>query len=87
MRTETDKLLLRTFGNRVRCLRTSVGLSQEGLAELAHLDRTYISSLERGHRNVSLLNCARIAAALRVPLRDLVPPDDSPIDDYTMDPS
>jgi transcriptional regulator with XRE-family HTH domain len=64
--------LLRTIGLTIRALRNERGLSQEQLAALAHIDRSYMSSLERGLRNVSVLNIARIAAALDVPLRDLL---------------
>ena len=54
------------FGERVRDLRQRLGISQEELAHRAALDRTYISSLERGHRNVALVNICRLAAALSV---------------------
>ena len=54
------------LGGRVRELRKRQGLSQEALADKASLDRTYISSCERGKRNVSLLTLYRIAAALGV---------------------
>ncbi|WP_308119007.1 helix-turn-helix domain-containing protein [Rhodococcus qingshengii] len=60
------------FGLVVRRARISVGLSQEGLAAAAGLDRTYISSLERGKRNPTLITQERIAAALRRPLSVLV---------------
>jgi transcriptional regulator with XRE-family HTH domain len=63
--------LLRTIGLTIRALRRERGLSQETLAELADIDRSYMSSIERGKRNVSVLNVARIAAALDVPVRDL----------------
>jgi transcriptional regulator with XRE-family HTH domain len=70
------------FGRRVKALRTRSGISQEGLAERSGLDRTYISSMERGGRNVSLLNIERIAAALHVTVEYLfsnecltLPPD------------
>ena len=59
------------FGKRVRELRTKKGLSQEGLGLTCDLDRTYIGSIERGERNVSLVNIQRIAVALGVPLREL----------------
>jgi transcriptional regulator with XRE-family HTH domain len=59
------------FGRRVRERRVALGLSQEDLAERADLDRTYISGIERGLRNVSLLNITRLASALRVKVRDL----------------
>jgi transcriptional regulator with XRE-family HTH domain len=63
--------ILIRFGQRVRELRRSQGYSQEDLAERSNLDRTYISSLERGKRNVSLRNVAAIAAALGVSLAQL----------------
>lgn len=54
------------FGKRVRELRTRSGMSQEVLAYKAGLDRTYISGVERGQRNVSLVNIEKIATALCV---------------------
>ena len=59
------------FGNRIRTLRKERGLSQEDLAELSGLDRTYISGIERGLRNVALRNIAALAQALGVSLADL----------------
>ncbi len=55
-------------------LRQRQGLSQEALAHLAAIDRSYMSGIERGRRNLSVLNMARIAAALRVPLGELLQP-------------
>jgi len=55
------------FGRRIRALRLAAGLSQEQLAERSGLHRTYVSSLERGLRNVGLDNILRLADALRVP--------------------
>jgi transcriptional regulator with XRE-family HTH domain len=60
-----------SFGYRVRDLRRARGLSQEQLAEIAGLHRTYVSSLERGQRNVGLDNILALAAALGVPPADL----------------
>ena len=60
------------FGERVRQVRQSHSLSQEALADLAGLDRTYISSVERGQRNISLRNIEAIADALGVRLADLL---------------
>ncbi|WP_282478159.1 helix-turn-helix transcriptional regulator [Vibrio sp. ABG19] len=64
--------LLRLFGSNVARLRKARGLSQEKLAELTELDRTYISSIERGKRNVSLINICRIADALGCPPENLL---------------
>jgi transcriptional regulator with XRE-family HTH domain len=59
------------FGIRIRVLCTERGLSQEALAELCGLDRTYISGIERGLRNVALQNIEALAIALGVSLADL----------------
>ncbi len=59
------------FGERVRELRKVKGLSQEALALACDLDRTYIGSVERGERNISLINIHVIADALGVPVSEL----------------
>jgi transcriptional regulator with XRE-family HTH domain len=59
------------FGQRVRDLRTEKGLSQEALALACGLDRTYVGGIERGERNVSLVNIEKIAQALGIPLSEL----------------
>ncbi|GAA1543346.1 helix-turn-helix domain-containing protein [Nocardioides humi] len=56
----------RDFGARVRALRKPLGLSQEQLGQVAGLDRTYIGSVERGERNISLDNIWVLADALGV---------------------
>lgn len=61
-----------SFGNRVRELRHAAGMSQEELAEVSGLHRTYISSLERGQRNVGLDNIYLLARALSVPAAHLL---------------
>ena len=62
----TDK-----FGARLRMLRKERGLSQEKLAELSGLDRTYISGIERGIRNVALRNIEALAQALDLSISEL----------------
>ena len=59
------------FGQRLKEIRLQKGLSQEKLAELSNLHRTYISSIELGHRNVSLKNIEALAKALEVPIEKL----------------
>jgi transcriptional regulator with XRE-family HTH domain len=56
----------KAFGRRLRELRISKGYSQEWLAELAGLHRTYVGDVERGERNISLDNIWRLANALGV---------------------
>ena len=62
----------KAFGAQVRALRKPRGLSQEQLAHLAGLDRTYVGSVERGERNVSLDNIWNIALALGVHPSELI---------------
>jgi transcriptional regulator with XRE-family HTH domain len=59
------------LGKAVKTLRLKLGLSQEDLAELTKLDRTYISGIERGIRNPSLKNIEKMAKALGVKISDL----------------
>ncbi len=59
------------FGQRLRDLRRARGISQERLAELAELHRTYVGGIERGERNVSLKNIWRLADALGTGPADL----------------
>ena len=63
--------ILERFGNRVRHLRKARGYSQEAFADKCHLDRTYISGIERGKRNVALRNIEEIANALAVSISEL----------------
>lgn len=58
--------LLHVFATNVKAIRLQKNLSQEKLAELAGLHRTYISALERERRNISIDNIQRIAEALDV---------------------
>jgi len=59
------------FGEKVKLLRQEKGLSQEKFAHLADIDRTYISSIEKGERNVSIVVVERIAKALSVKIATL----------------
>jgi transcriptional regulator with XRE-family HTH domain len=59
------------FGKTVRAKRNMLGVSQEEFADICGLDRTYIGGIERGERNVSLVNIERIAKALKIPLSKL----------------
>jgi transcriptional regulator with XRE-family HTH domain len=61
---ETDPRV--QLGNAIRKRRKALGLSQEGLAERAGLHWTYVGAVERGERNISLLNIVRVARALGV---------------------
>lgn len=65
---------LRSLGATVRELRLARGLSQEALADLAGLHRTYIGSVERGERNVSIGNAFALADVLGVELAELLHP-------------
>lgn len=60
------------FGRRLRDLRNELGQSQEEFAHRCGLDRTYISGIERGRRNVSLRNLEVIAGALGLTLSELM---------------
>lgn len=64
--------LLLAFGARVRQARTAAGLSQEALAHHAGLHRTYVSSVERGERNIALINIVVLAEALNIDAGELV---------------
>jgi len=57
---------LKRIGNRVRAERLRLGISQEELAERAGIHRTYLGGVERGERNIGLVNLINIARALRV---------------------
>lgn len=62
---------LKSFGEKIRQLRLERGLSQEKLAFLSGLHRTYVGAIERGERNVSFKNIEKIAKTLKVNLEVL----------------
>jgi transcriptional regulator with XRE-family HTH domain len=59
------------FGKAVRRRRHDLGVSQEEFADMCGLDRTYVGGIERGERNVALVNIERIAKALKLSLSQL----------------
>jgi len=70
MKTKTSAR--RIFAENLRKARLAKDLSQEGLAELSGLHRTYVGSVERAERNVSIDNMERLSAAVSVLLPDLL---------------
>lgn len=64
----------KAFGVRVRQKREHLGISQEKLAELCGLHRTYVGGVERGERNVSIENIYKIAKALQLHISELFIP-------------
>ncbi|WP_257292578.1 helix-turn-helix transcriptional regulator [Endozoicomonas sp. ONNA1] len=59
------------FGNRLREIRQEQLLTQEELAHMAGLNRTYIGDIERGEKNITLVSMSRLAKALGIKIRDL----------------
>lgn len=64
--------ILESFGAAVRARRVQMGLSQEAFAHACGLDRTYVGGVERGERNISILNICKISKALRLKPSDLL---------------
>lgn len=60
------------FGVNLRAERTKAGMSQEALAHMAGLDRTFVGQVERGERNISIDNMSKLAKALGLEMSDLV---------------
>ena len=67
----TDERMV-VFGRRVREVRKSKGISQERLAEMAGIDRSYMGNIERGEKNITLKKAYEICDALDVKIEDLV---------------
>jgi transcriptional regulator with XRE-family HTH domain len=77
MDKKSEAIIQRNFGKRVRELRKQKGISQEALALACNLDRTYVGGVERGERNISLINIHKISQALKVfPSELLVDPNE-----------
>jgi len=68
----TKKSISIKFGDRVREIRVSKNLSQEQLADLANVHRTYIGMVERAEKNITLVNIEKIAKALDVEIKQLI---------------
>ncbi|EKG0010181.1 helix-turn-helix transcriptional regulator [Vibrio cholerae] len=60
------------FGKKVRQIRKEKGLSQEALADLAGIDRSYMGHIERGDQNITLTKIHQIADALEIPIVNLI---------------
>lgn len=71
MDDQKEEEIKKGFGGRLRQIRKKKGLSQENLALTCDLDRTYIGGVERGERNISLVNIYKIAEALGISVREL----------------
>ncbi len=65
------KTILVKFGKRIREVRTERGLSQEALADIANVHRTYIGMVERAEKNITLLNIQKLAKALKIDIKEL----------------
>lgn len=63
---------LAAFGEAVRATRLEQGISQEALADLAGLDRSYLGGIERGEHNVALINITKVAVALNLSIAELM---------------
>ena len=71
MDKQAEQSIKERFGARLRHVRQENGLSQEALALTCGLDRTYIGGVERGERNISLVNIHKIARALGISAKEL----------------
>ncbi len=70
------KLITEIFGDNLRKERQKRGISQQELANIADLHRTYIGMVERGERNITLINAHKIAVSLNIALIDLLKYDE-----------
>lgn len=63
---------VKLFGQKVRQIRKSKGISQESLAELAGIDRSYMGNIERGEKNITLKKAYEICDALEIDIKIIV---------------
>jgi len=68
--TTDDRMI--AFGKRVREARKGKGISQERLAEMAGIDRSYMGNIERGEKNITLKKAYEVCDALEVDIKDLI---------------
>ncbi len=68
----TTQKTRKIFARNLKEIRVEQGLSQEELADIAGLHRTYVGSVERGERNISIDNMERLASALQIDIQDLL---------------
>lgn len=73
MPTESKNTHLVAIGRHIRAMREAAGYSQEDFADHAEMDRTYYGGIERGERNVSVLNLIRLAHAFNCNIGELFP--------------
>ena len=74
MKSDAQKSIRECFAKNLKLLRRNKNMSQEQLADAAELHRTYVSSVERGERNISLDNMEKLARALEIDIRLLLTP-------------
>lgn len=65
------KAILVKFGKKIREVRVKRGLSQEALADIANVHRTYIGMVERAEKNITLLNIQKLSKALKIDIKEL----------------
>ena len=70
LRDLIEMQIRKKIGQRIKQLRNKAGISQMELANLSELDRTYITSVENGKRNISIVNIEKITSALNITLKE-----------------
>ena len=69
-----ESLIIEILANNLRYFRNQLGISQEKLADICDLHRTYIGSVERGERNVTIITLETLAKGLNIKICDLLSP-------------